>query len=169
MDTVEQTGHGTLIDTTKSVVFGPNKTPHHTNKGRWLNRDTRGAKELNAVHCLGMLLQKIRDGHGVTSQDFVTLAHIFGHHITNASAKSGFGHWRQQPGEQCLIFNKKGHLIGGTFAPRPDYLAFTYGTGPKRWKRKGMNKKVKLVINTALKDPKVKSVITPYNPTRYTR
>ncbi len=147
------------VNTTQPVKFGPNKTPYHVNKGRWLNKPTRGADELNGLHCLAMLIQKAKDGIGVDAKDVVRLAGIFGFHTTEVSARASMGHWRQQPGEQCLLFNERGHLIGATDAPRPDYLAFTYGTSDKRWKREGMNKKVKVVVN----------VIPPYDPTEYAR
>ena len=151
------------VNTTQYVKFGSKKTPHHRNKGRWLNKPTHGAAQLNGLHCLGVLIQKAKEGIGVTAKDFVNLASIFGFHMTEANARATFGHWRQQSEEKCLVFNEKGYLVGATDAPRPDYLKFNYGTGPKRWKREGMNKKVKVV-----NDAKAESVLKPYDPKVYT-
>lgn len=127
---------------TTYVAFGPQKTPYHRNLGRWLNRPTVGAAELNFVHRLGMVVQKVLDGEGIAPGDIVTLMSLCRFHTTIVSARATLGHWKQQREPKCLRFNVHGRLIGGTQVPRPDYLEFGYGAGPKRWKRKGMNKKV---------------------------
>lgn len=135
----------TVVNTTERVEFGPKKAPHHRNKGRWLNKSTSGARVLNGVYQIGAILQKKE----LNAKDYSTLAGIFGVAISNAEARITIGHWRHQLGEKCLLFNDSGNVIGTTDVPQPDYLPFDYGTGSKRWKREGMNKKVKVVGNNA--------------------
>src|SRR5687767_5726371 len=107
----------TLVNTTKPVTFGPNKTPYHRNKGRWLNKKTRGADELNFICWAAHIAQKAKDGRGITAKDIVNGMGLCGFHTTEVSARASMGHWRQQPGEQCVLFNENGRPIGATDAP----------------------------------------------------